>query len=53
MEGTTWLTLDECTKSEVKVTAGKVKVLDLVRKKTNTVSAGHSYVAAAQRGRHA
>ncbi len=49
VEGTTWLTLDECTRSEVKVTAGKVKVLDLVRRKTKKVSAGHSYVATAQR----
>ncbi len=53
VEGTKWLTLDECTKSEVKVTAGKVEVLDLVRKKTKTLTAGHSYVAAAQRGRRA
>jgi hypothetical protein len=45
VQGTTWLTLDECTKSEVKVTAGKVKVLDLVRRKTKMVAAGHSYVA--------
>jgi hypothetical protein len=52
VQGTTWLTLDECTRSQVKVTAGKVKVLDLVRRKTKTVSAGHSYVAAARRGRH-
>jgi Bacterial Ig-like domain (group 3) len=53
VEGTTWLTLDGCTRSEVKVAAGKVKVLDLVRRKTKTVSAGHSYVATAKRRRHA
>jgi hypothetical protein len=53
VEGTTWLTLDECTRSEVKVTAGKVSVLNLVRRKTTTVSAGHSYVAATKRRRHA
>ncbi len=53
VQGTTWLTVDECTRSQVKVTAGKVKVLDLVRKRTKTVAAGHSYVAAAQRRRHA
>lgn len=52
VQGTTWLTLDECTRSEVKVTAGKVKVLDLVRRKTKTVLARHTYVAAAPR-RHA
>jgi hypothetical protein len=45
VEGTTWLTLDECTRSEVKVTAGNVKVHDLVRKKVKTVSAGKRYVA--------
>ncbi len=53
VEGTTWLTLDECSRSEVKVMAGKVRVLDLTRKKTKTVAAGHSYVAAAQRRQHA
>ena len=53
VQGTTWLTLDECTRSQVKVTAGKVKVLDLARRKTKTVSAGHTYIAAAQRRRHA
>jgi hypothetical protein len=51
VEGTTWLTLDECTRSEVKVTAGKVKVLDLVRTKTKMVSAGHTYIAAARSSR--
>jgi hypothetical protein len=45
VEGTTWLTVDECMRSQVKVTTGKVKVLDLVRKKTKTVPAGQSYVA--------
>lgn len=53
VQGTTWLTLDECTRSEVKIIAGKVKVLDLVRRKTRTIAAGHSYIAAARRGRHA
>ena len=47
VEGTTWLTLDECRRSEVKVTAGKVSVRDLVRKKTRTIRAGKTYVAAA------
>jgi hypothetical protein len=45
VEGTRWLTLDECSRSEVKIAAGKVKVRDLVRKKTKTVGAGQSYVA--------
>jgi hypothetical protein len=40
-------------RSQVKVTTGKVKVLDLIRKKTKTVPAGQSYVASAQRRRHA
>ncbi len=53
VEGTTWLTLDECTKSEVKVTAGKVQVRDLVRKRIRTVTAGHSDVALAKHVRHA
>jgi hypothetical protein len=45
VKGTTWLTLDECTQSQVKVTAGKVKVRDLVRKKTKAVTAGKQYIA--------
>ena len=45
VKGTTWLTLDECTQSQVKVTAGKVKVRDLVRKKTKAVTAGKRYIA--------
>jgi hypothetical protein len=49
VQGTTWLTQDECTRSQVKVTAGKVKVTDLVRKKTKTISAGGHYTANAKR----
>jgi Domain of unknown function (DUF5122) beta-propeller len=45
VEGTHWLTLDRCNRSEVKVTAGKVKVRNLVRHKTKTITAGKSYVA--------
>jgi hypothetical protein len=45
VEGTTWLTLDECTRSRVKVTAGRVKVRDLVHKKTVRVRAGKQFVA--------
>jgi hypothetical protein len=45
VEGTHWLTLDECDKSEVKVVSGKVRVHDLVRNKTKTLTAGKSYVA--------
>ena len=43
VEGTRWLTLDGCTRSEVKVAAGKVKVHDLVRNRTKTVTAGKRY----------
>ena len=49
VEGTTWLTVDECTHSQVKVTAGKVKVRDLVRKKTKTIIVGQHYTAIAKR----
>jgi len=49
VEGTAWLTLDECKRSEVKVTKGKVKVHDLVLNKTKTVSAGGHYIASAKR----
>ena len=52
VEGTTWLTLDECTRSEVKVTEGKVDVRDLVRRKTKTISAGSRYTALAKSRRH-
>jgi hypothetical protein len=47
VEGTTWLTLDECTRSDVKVTAGKVNVRDLIRKKAKKLGAGKSYIAVA------
>jgi hypothetical protein len=45
VEGTRWLTLDKCTRSKVKVAAGKVKVRDLVRRETRTIAAGKHYVA--------
>jgi hypothetical protein len=44
VEGTRWLTLDECNRSEVKVEAGKVKVHDLVRNRTKALSAGQRYL---------
>jgi hypothetical protein len=46
VEGTRWLVLDECDRSVVKVAEGRVKVHDLVRRRTRTVTAGHGYVAA-------
>ena len=51
VEGTRWLTVDECTRSRVTVVAGKVKVRDLVNNKTKVLTAGESYVAARGRGR--
>jgi hypothetical protein len=46
VEGTRWLTLDECNQSRVTVAAGKVKVHDLIHNKTKILTAGESYVAA-------
>lgn len=48
VEGTRWLTQDECRRSTVSVATGKVKVLDLVRHKTNTLTAGRHYTATAR-----
>jgi hypothetical protein len=45
VEGTSWLTQDECNQSLVQVATGKVKVDDLVRHKTRTLIAGHRYTA--------
>jgi hypothetical protein len=46
VEGTHWLTVDECNRSRVTVAAGKVKVHDLINDKTKILTAGESYVAA-------
>jgi hypothetical protein len=46
VEGTRWLTLDECDRSEVRVAAGRVKVHDLIHNKTKILTAGKTYVAA-------
>jgi hypothetical protein len=46
VEGTHWLTLDDCNQSEVNVVAGKVKVHNLLTGKTKTIVAGRRYVAA-------
>lgn len=51
VEGTRWLTLDECDRSQVTVAAGKVKVHDLVNGKTKVLTAGKSYTATAKRHR--
>jgi hypothetical protein len=45
VEGTHWLTQDECNQSEVQVVAGKVKVNDLVTHKTKILTAGQHYTA--------
>jgi hypothetical protein len=49
---TTWMTLDECSRSLAKVTQGRVKVRDLVKRKTKSVTAGHSYIADARKTPH-
>jgi hypothetical protein len=46
VEGTHWLTVDECNQSRVTVAAGKVKVHDLIHHTTKILTAGESYVAA-------
>lgn len=46
VEGTSWLTLDECSRSEVEVAEGKVDVHDLIHHRFKLVTAGHRYVAA-------
>jgi hypothetical protein len=48
--GTTWLVEDRCTSTLTRVTQGRVRVRDFVKKKTVTVRAGKKYVARA-RGR--
>jgi hypothetical protein len=45
VEGTRWLTLDECNRSAVKVAEGVVVVHDLIRNTSVAVSAGHQYAA--------
>jgi hypothetical protein len=46
VEGTRWLTLDECTRSQVGVAVGVVLVHDLVRNTFVKVATGRQYVAA-------
>jgi len=46
VEGTHWLTLDECDRSEVQVVSGKVQVHDLIHNKSKVLTAGQSYIAA-------
>jgi hypothetical protein len=50
VEGTRWLTIDECNSSKVIVTSGRVRVKDLIRHVTRVVAAGQSYVTDAPGG---
>jgi hypothetical protein len=45
VEGTSWLTHDQCTNSRVTVASGKVKVDDLILNRSRTLSAGETYTA--------
>jgi hypothetical protein len=45
VEGTHWLTLDECDRSVVKVAAGRVRVRDLVNGRTKVIGARQTYTA--------
>jgi hypothetical protein len=47
VRGTVWTTTDYCDGTLVSVQRGVVSVLDLVRHKTVTVTAGHSHFAKA------
>jgi hypothetical protein len=50
VQGTHWLTEDECTKSQVAVAQGKVQVHNLVTHKIKTLTAGQHEVATAKHG---
>jgi hypothetical protein len=47
--GTKWLVEDRCTSTLTRVTQGRVRVRDFVKRKTVTVRAGKKYVARARR----
>jgi hypothetical protein len=47
VQGTRWLTSDQCHRSRVKVAEGVVVVHDLIHHTTTSVAAGHEYVAIA------
>lgn len=49
VEGTSWLTRDQCGRSEVKVASGRVKVHDLLLNRVRVISAGQSYTALRRR----
>jgi hypothetical protein len=52
VEGTNWLTLDECNQSQVKVVSGKVQIHDLVHNKTKTLTAGQHLSAIRSARKH-
>ena len=52
VRGTVWSTADRCDGTLTHVTRGTVVVVDLVRHKTITVHAGHSYLALARPPKH-
>ena len=43
--GTTWTTVEECSRTTTIVRKGRVRVYDRVKRRSVTVSAGHRYVA--------
>jgi hypothetical protein len=45
VEGTHWLTVDECNQSRVTVVAGKVRVRDLINGKTTVLTPGQTLLA--------
>jgi hypothetical protein len=51
VEGTSWLTQDECKRSVVRVVSGRVAVYDLLARRTRVLSAGQRYVAQRHRRR--
>ena len=51
VEGTDWLTIDECERSQVRVVSGRVRVRDLLHRRTRVIAAGQSYIATRARAR--
>jgi hypothetical protein len=47
--GTTWTTVEECSRTTTIVRRGRVRVYDRVKRRSVTVSAGHRYVARRKR----
>jgi hypothetical protein len=43
--GTTWTTVEECSRTTTIVRKGRVRVYDRVKRRSVTVSAGNRYVA--------